>query len=444
MFPNPIHLTGSTAFQPVIQAMAAQLNTRTNKITLIYQGSGSCPGASSVVGQTALTGTALYFPTATTTANCSLDAVVPSPKADVGISDVFYETCGVGARPTAVGDFPGPAQAMLFVVPSQATNAPTTITAEEAQNVWGCGARGMISPWTVETAIQQRNSGSGTQNVVARAINVLASSFHGTMNAGGGNVIATLTQTGTPSIVIANLNTAVGFLAADAYDANRSTLKSMAFRGLEQTQAYYADSSATTFDKRNVRDGRLCRLGLGALPRPRRFDRGAIGSRRTCSVSWPATSLATDGTWAAASATPAACRARPWWARSSTATPLSPIVAGMPAPAAPMVAPGQRVSLEASWSADAVETFAVYDIRNVALSPQREAMRVSWFATAGAFEHDVSGRAADDPALTADNEWVAPATAVTAHLWLTRQLPSCRVTRCLFVPVFLRNHDLVT
>ena len=99
-------------------------------------------------------------------------------------------------------------------------------------------------------------------------------------------------------------------------------------------------------------------------------------------------------------------------------SPLSPIVAGMPAPAAPTVDSGQRVSLEASWSADAVETFPVYDLRNVALNPQREAMRVSWFATAGAFEHDVSGRAADDLELTADNDWVAPATAGAVHLWL--------------------------
>ena len=97
---------------------------------------------------------------------------------------------------------------------------------------------------------------------------------------------------------------------------------------------------------------------------------------------------------------------------------LSPIVAGMPAPAAPAIAPGQRVSLESSWSADAVETFPVYDIRNVALNQQREAMRVSWFATAGVFDHDVTGRAADDPALTADNDWVAPATAGAVHLWL--------------------------
>ncbi len=60
----------------------------------------------------------------------------------------------------------------------------------------------------------------------------------------------------------------------------------------------------------------------------------------------------------------------------------------------------------------------VYNIQTASLSPQREAMRVSWFATAGAFEHDVTGRAADDPALTADNDWVAPTTAGPVHLWL--------------------------
>jgi hypothetical protein len=97
---------------------------------------------------------------------------------------------------------------------------------------------------------------------------------------------------------------------------------------------------------------------------------------------------------------------------------LSPIVAGMPAPAPAVVPLGAQVTFEASWSAEAAETFPVYDIRTVTLSPQREAMRVSWFATDGAFDHDVSGRAADDQGLTTDNVWVAPATAGAVHLWL--------------------------
>jgi len=107
-----------------------------------------------------------------------------------------------------------------------------------------------------------------------------------------------------------------------------------------------------------------------------------------------------------------------WSVGGAAPSVLSPIIAGMPAPAAAAIAPGQHVALEASWGDDSVETFPVYSIQTASLSPQREAMRVSWFATAGEFEHDVSGRAADDLALTADNDWAAPATAGPVHLWL--------------------------
>jgi hypothetical protein len=100
------------------------------------------------------------------------------------------------------------------------------------------------------------------------------------------------------------------------------------------------------------------------------------------------------------------------------ATALAPVVAGQPAPTATPVASGQRVTLEASWSAEAAETFPVYDIRTVALTPQREALRVSWFATGGVFDHDVTGRDADDLALSTANAWIAPGAGGPVHLWL--------------------------
>ncbi len=274
MFPNPIYLTGSSAFEPVIQAMAFQLNSRTvgdggtsGKVTLIYQtGGNSCSGVAAVLNQSNLSGSAHYYTTSSGGAGqqtCTLDTA--PPKADVGISDIFYETCGFGPRPTAVGDFAGPAQAMLVIVPKTATSAPVSITAEEAANVWGCGSRGMITPWLVESAIQQRSATSGTQNIIARSINVLASSFHGTMNSTGGALVTTLTGM-NPMVTIADPNTAIGFLAADSYDGTgRPTLRSLAFRGLEQTQAYYADSSPDTFDKRNVRDGHYLPWGYEHL-----------------------------------------------------------------------------------------------------------------------------------------------------------------------------------
>jgi hypothetical protein len=54
---------------------------------------------------------------------------------------------------------------------------------------------------------------------------------------------------------VADPQTAIGILAADFYDGQRSKLNSVAFQGVGQTKAYYADSDATAVDKKNVRDG---------------------------------------------------------------------------------------------------------------------------------------------------------------------------------------------
>jgi hypothetical protein len=97
---------------------------------------------------------------------------------------------------------------------------------------------------------------------------------------------------------------------------------------------------------------------------------------------------------------------------------LPPLVAGMPAPPAPVVAPGQSVTFEASWDAAVAETFPVYDLRSVTLVAHREALRVAWFTTGGVFDHDVTGRAEDDPALSTANGWLAPSVPGTVHLWL--------------------------
>src|SRR6266700_6146940 len=267
LFPNPIYITGSTAFEPTALAMGVQLSARTagtGKVSLLYvQGSGSCSGVAAVKDNSDLTGVAHYFPAGLSgsTPSCTIPAGV---KADLAVSDVFYETCGLGTRASTITDALGPAQAMIIVVPAAAATAPLSITVEEAADVWGCGQRGMVMPWIVETAIQQRSQSSGTQNVVARAINVLASAFHGTQNTGTGNVINSLlnmdndnTLRPTMKLTIADPNTAIGFIAADAYDTgtNRRNLRALAFRGFEQNLAYYADSAPDVFDKANVREG---------------------------------------------------------------------------------------------------------------------------------------------------------------------------------------------
>jgi hypothetical protein len=137
---------------------------------------------------------------------------------------------------------------MIFIVP-EGNMMNTNLTAAEAQDIWGCGMTGGVQPFTNETAdIQQRNSGSGTQGIVAKAIKVPPTAFHGHMNDTGTAMVSSLG--GAPDPI-----GAIGFLAADSYDGKRTSLNALAFQAFGQTKAYYADSSDSTFDKRNVRDG---------------------------------------------------------------------------------------------------------------------------------------------------------------------------------------------
>jgi len=59
----------------------------------------------------------------------------------------------------------------------------------------------------------------------------------------------------TSLIAVVASQTAIGILAADAYDPLRAKLNAVAFQGKGQNKAYYADSDANSVDKKNVRDG---------------------------------------------------------------------------------------------------------------------------------------------------------------------------------------------
>jgi hypothetical protein len=255
MFPNPIYLSGSSAFEPTAGLMAVKLSAQTgvNQYTIIYSATSSCDGPTHIQAQSAITGTADVFTVNAANAavalksSCTLAAnTIP----DVGVSDIFYENCPGNTLPIPTGmvDTQGPVQSMIFIVPkSNMTN--TSLSAAEAQDIWGCGMSGGVEPFTSDMSdTMQRSSGSGTQGIVAKAINVPPTAFKGVANSSGGVLVTTLLAAPDPG-------SAIGFLAADSYDSNRGMLSALAFEAFGQTNAYYADSTASTFDKHNTRDG---------------------------------------------------------------------------------------------------------------------------------------------------------------------------------------------
>ena len=109
----------------------------------------------------------------------------------------------------------------------------------------------MVTPFDDINGIQQRGPTSGSQGLVAKEINVPPTAFFGTLNSGGGNVVSSIAA----YVMTHNPNKAIGFIAGDLFDTNRTALYPVAFQQFNQTKAYYADSSRDAKDRKNVRDG---------------------------------------------------------------------------------------------------------------------------------------------------------------------------------------------
>jgi len=78
-------------------------------------------------------------------------------------------------------------------------------------------------------------------------------------------------------------------------------------------------------------------------------------------------------------------------------------------PADGLAQPGRTYDLRASWAPEAEERYAMYDPRAQAVVERREALIVSWFATAGDFAHART---------EGENTWTAPEAEGAVHLWI--------------------------
>jgi hypothetical protein len=64
------------------------------------------------------------------------------------------------------------------------------------------------------------------------------------------------------------------------------------------------------------------------------------------------------------------------------------------------------------------ESYLLLDLTTRQLVLARESIRVSWFATAGSFTNDDTGRAAEEyPLVFTENDWTAPTASADVYLW---------------------------
>lgn len=102
--------------------------------------------------------------------------------------------------------------------------------------------------------------------------------------------------------------------------------------------------------------------------------------------------------------------------RNPTIAALIATAGGSPADLAALRT-GQAVTFTLSWKSDDAEVYPLFDRASQSVVDRREALRVSWFATAGQFEEERTGRAEDDEEISSSNVWTAPEEATTVFLW---------------------------
>jgi hypothetical protein len=226
-------------------------------IALVWKTSGSCANIDLIYNQAVIPAAATmqYVPSiaedpawtpTSPTLTCEIPAgagVVP----DIANSALFNSACPGGATtPAHVKQTVGPTQAYVMAVPE--ASSQTAITFEEAYFVFGFGTAGMIAPWVVETEMFIRTVSKSTLLAWALNLTVPADKWKGIRHDGSPMVVASLTGSTNP-------NAAIGILGAEVYDGLRSSLNILAYRAKGQYAAYYPDSTATSRDKKNVRDG---------------------------------------------------------------------------------------------------------------------------------------------------------------------------------------------
>ena len=255
-----IYVEGANAVGPFLVPLQQALSIDPNPITLVYIGDGGCLGASNFFNDLPISAKPkpVYY-SAQVQGNCELPSTVPV--ADIAASDVYAPSCGTlpgGQLPPHIGDFLGPIQPMVFVVPK--ASSQLSFSAAAAYMTFGFGADSGVAPWTNASSIYRRNSASAVQALLAVAIGVPLKNWAGVDAATVPSAVSA-SLTGAAAVINsleldANPEQVIGILADTNIDATTSShLRILAYKDSGQSCGYYPDSTVAAHDKANVRDG---------------------------------------------------------------------------------------------------------------------------------------------------------------------------------------------
>lgn len=272
--PSPAFVTGTSLVKPFFARVANRLSKGgATPFTLVYQAKSTCAAYSQVSPGSPMTGTAVYWDD---TGEQSCDLPIAGSTADLALGDLTWKTCFNAEQPADVVAVQTFVQPVGFVVPLSSTQV--AITAEECNVLFrfGASAGKQLLPWTDPSLIVIRNPNSSTQWLNGLACGVPGNQFTSNLtntNSVSADVLAKVAAQNST----ANAEKTIGILATDYYDNVRDKVKMLAFQSYKQgcSGAFLPDSTATSFDKKNVRDGHygtfgytwgMARAGTDKLP----------------------------------------------------------------------------------------------------------------------------------------------------------------------------------
>jgi hypothetical protein len=259
--PNVIYMSGTSDFGPLLKQVTPLLASSTPPYRAVFMPGTSCGGVNAVFDP-ALTlikdvpGTATkaanyayFFDDAGTQVNCSLDPA--GNVVDIGVSNLYATVCNSNYLTGAtVAGYQGPVVTFGFTVPAVSTQ--NAISVEAAHMVFGLGGLNPFgpsaSPWLDPAYYSIRNSGAGSTALAAELIHVPRTAFWGVDRLSTDNIRDSLNASAAPE-------QSIGILSIDYADKSRGNLRVLYLQGEGQISGFLPDSTATSINKANVRDG---------------------------------------------------------------------------------------------------------------------------------------------------------------------------------------------
>ena len=260
---NPIYIQmGSMQVDLILRLARALRDTKvtlpsggTTGVTLVWVSSGTCTNIDNFYHHTApITANMSYVPSTAEDPNWTpaSPALTCTPPAglfpDIANAATFISSCTPDSPPATVTVENGSVLPYIIAVPKASTQ--TAITAEEAYFVFGFGGtgKGDVMPWLDDTEIFIRPTTKSTLLTWAANLTIPADKVKGVSVPQSQAVITDLVAAADP-------NAAIGLLSTGDYETQRAVISELAFRAFHQYAAYYPDSTSTSRDKKNVRDG---------------------------------------------------------------------------------------------------------------------------------------------------------------------------------------------